>query len=416
MLFIRGARQLLTMRGVNEPRRGRALGELGIIQDGALLVDHGRILEVGPTRRIENLALARKADEWNVSGRVVMPGFIDCHTHLVCGLPWHNGYESGAVLSAQTAVDAVHQNTTRRLALRASHILAGMARHGTTTIEAKSGYGVDAAGELKILRAIRKLRHRPLDIVPTFLGPRGIPPAFQGDAAAYLRWLCCELLPKIRRRQLAQIADFYCEDRTFTYEHCCFFLESARGLGFSLKIHTGEARPSGGVRLAVSFDALSVDHLNYAGPNDVQLLGRSRTIAVLLPGRPFHLGHVPYPPARGLIDAGAAVALATGFAPTGSPTYNMQMVVALARACMGMTPAEAICAATFNAACAIGCQGSTGSLEAGKFADLIVLNASDYREIAYQFGVNQVCATVQHGERIYEQARVAMPRAEGHAA
>jgi imidazolonepropionase len=416
MLLIRGARQLITLRGSPGPRRGRALNELEIIHDGALLIHEGRIVEVGGSRRVENLAIARKADEWDLTGRVVMPGFVDCHTHLVCGLPWHSEYEAAAGVSAEAAMDAVRRSTAQRLASRARHILAGMARHGTTTLEAKSGYGLDATGELKILRALGKLHRKPLDIVPTFLCPRGLPPGFEGDAQGYLRWICSDLLPKIQRRRLARFADFYCEDRTFSLEQCRYFLESARGLGLPLKIHSDQLRRDGGVRLAVDLEAVSADHLNYADPGDVQMLARSRTIAVLLPGRPFYRGAERYPPARELIDAGAAVALGTGFGPSGSPTYNMQMIVALACARMRMTPAEAICAATFNAACAIGCEPQAGSLEVGKAGDLIVLNAGDYREIAYHFGVNLVRSTLKHGVRIYEQGAVVVPQTERSAA
>jgi imidazolonepropionase len=400
-VLIRGARQLLTLHAPREPRRGPALKELGIIRDGALLMEDGRIVEVGPSRRVENLAQSRKAHEIDATGRVVMPGFVDCHTHLVCGVPWLNESEASVGGEYPTGtfglrIRPVQYSSTRRLEARARQVVDGMIRHGTTSLEAQSGFGVDATGELKILRVLAKLHKAPLDVVPTFLNPRAIP----------LSWICSDLMPRIHRRGLARFAAFSCDEHVFNMEQANRYLEAARGLGFRLKIHTGDGRQNLGVGLAVAQEAISADHLDYVDRNDVELLARSNTIAVLLPGSAFHLGCGRYAPARQLIDAGAAVALATDFNPSTSPTYSMQMIVALACARMHMSPEEAICAATFNAACAIGCEQRVGSLETGKSADLIVLNASDYREIPYHFGVNLVRMTVKRGETVYEEGKV----------
>ena len=413
-VLVRGARQLLTLHAPREPRRGPALRELGIIRDGALLMEDGRIVEVGPSRRVENLAQSRKAQEIDATGRVVMPGFVDCHTQLVCGVPWLNESEAladGIEHQPGTfglTIRAVRYSSTRRLEARARHVVDGMIRHGTTTLEAQSGSGVDETGELKILRVLSKLHRAPLDVVPTFLSPRAIP----------LSWTCTELMPKIHRRGLARFAAYYCDEQVFNMEQANRYLEAARGLGFQLKIHTGDGRQNLGVGLAVAQGAISADHLNYLDRSDVELLARSNTMAVLLPGSVLHMGCSRYAPARQLIDAGAAVALATDFNPSTSPTYSMQMIVALACAQMRMTPEEAICAATFNAACAIGCEQRAGSLETGKSADLIILNASDYREIPYHFGVNLVRMTVKRGETVYEEGKVRspedMPRSPAH--
>lgn len=265
---------------------------------------------------------------------------------------------------------------------------------------------MDDTGELKILRVQARLRAAPMDVVSTFLCPRTLPAIYRGAAESYISWVCAELLPKIRRKGLARFADFVCDETVFSPEQSRQFLEAARALGFPLKVHAGQFRGNGGVRLAVAMNAVSADHLDYADQRDVEVLAGSKTMAVLLPGSSFYLGSGRHAPARALIEAGAAVALATNLNPATSPTYNMQMVVALA--CMGlrMSPAEALCAATFNAACAIGCEQGVGSLEAGKTADLLVLNAADYREIPYHFGVNLVRMTMKRGVVIYREGAV----------
>src|ERR1700722_13176502 len=410
-VLVRGARQLLTLHAPTHPRRGPALKELGIIRDGALLMEDGRIVEVGPSRRVENLAQSRNAHEIDATGRVVMPGFVDCHTHLVCGVPWLNESEAPADSVHQSGtfglrIRPVQYSSTRRLEARARQVVDGMIRHGTTTLEAQSGSGVDETGELKILRVLAKLHKAPLDVVPTFLSPRTIPSKYQSDASGYFSWICTELMPKIHRRGLARFAAFCCDEHLFNMEQANRYLEAARGLGFRLKIHTGDGRQNLGVGLAVAQEAISADHLDHVDRSDVELLARSNTMAVLLPGSAFHMGCSRYAPARQLIDAGAAVALATDFNPSTSPTYSMQMIVALACARMKMSPEEAICAATFNAACAIGCENRVGSLDTGKSADLIVLNAADYREIPYHFGVNLVRMTMKRGETVYQEGKV----------
>ena len=416
-ILVRGARQLLTLHGPVGPRRGLALKELGIIRDGALLIEDGRIVEVGPSRRVENLAQSRKAHEVDATGRVVMPGFVDCHTHLVCGAPWLQDYEAriaglpNPTCGFDSTIDAVRNVSGKGLEVRARHYVNGMIRHGTTTLEAKSGYGVDETGELKILRVLGKLNRAPLDVVPTFLSPRVIPSLFQGDSAGYMSWICSELMPKIQRRGLARFADLCCDEQVFNAEQTGRYLETARSLGFPLKIHTGQTHCDDAVRLAVALEAVSVDHLDTAGRTDAELLARSPTMAVMLPGSAFHLGRDRYAPARDLIDAGAAVALATNFNPSTSPTYSMPMILALACVRLRMSPAEAIIAATINAAHAISCGHRVGSLETGKSGDLIVLNAADYREIPYHFGVNLVCLTVKRGVTIYEEGRVVSPDA-----
>ena len=285
-----------------------------------------------------------------------------------------------------------------------------MVRHGTTTLEAKSGYGFDARSELKILRVQARLNRAPLDIASTFLVPPWMPAAAASDTAGYISWTCSELLPAIRRRAFARFAGFRCGESAVDMEQSRRYLETARTLGFQLKIHAGRHTTSDAVRLAVEVGATSVDRVHHAGAAELDLLARSNTVAVLLPGTAFqhgsHDGAQQCAPARQLIDAGAAVALGTNFNPGASSTYSMSTIVALACAHLDMSPEEAIGAATFNAACAIGSGPVGGSLEVGKPADLIVLNASDYREIPYHFGVNLVNRTVKRGVTIYQEGKV----------
>ena len=407
--LLRNARQLLTLRGDSGPRRGAELAELAIVDKGAVLVKDGLIVDAGPARRIEKLPLARRAREIDAAGRVVMPGFVDSHTHLIFGRPRLVDYEmrlAGASYAEiavagggiQSSVQAVRSMPAARLETQARASIAAMARHGTTTLEAKSGYALDESGEIKTLRVLSKLDGEPLDIVPTYLGAHIPPPEYSGRADAYVEWMAAEMLPVIRRRKLAQFVDVYCDSGAFTLEQSRRYLEHARSLGLGLKIHAEQFARSGAARLAVELRAASADHLEQAAEEDIRALAQSNTIATLLPGSVFHLALRTYAPARALIEAGAAVALATDFNPGTSPTYSMQMVLSLACTEMRMSPAEAIAAATINSAHALGRADRCGSLEPGKQADLLVLNVEDYRELPYYFGCNNVHLTVKRGE------------------
>lgn len=416
-LLVRGARQLVTVRGEPGPRRGPALRELAIIPDGALLIRGGKIVSVGPSRRVENLAASRNAREIDATGKVVTPGFVDSHTHLVCGPARLNDYQArleganyleiakagGGIV---TSVRAVRQTPIRRLVMQARSTLGGFLRHGTTTLEAKSGYGLDETGERKTLRAIRALNGKPLDLAATYLGAHVVPPEYEGRADEYIEWICTYLMPKIRRRNLARFVDVYCDRGAFSLAQARRYLECARQLGFMLKIHADQFSTTGATQLAVELDAVSADHLEHAGDEEIRVLSDSDTVATLLPGSVFHLGLDRYAPARSLIDAGTIVALATDFNPGSSPTYSMQMILSLACTRMRMTPAEALAAATINGAHAIRSVSRVGSIEAGKDADLVIFNVPDYREIPYHFGVNLVAMTIKRGRVLYREGPI----------
>jgi imidazolonepropionase len=410
-ILVRGARQLLTLRGSAGTRRGAELRELGLIHDGAVLIQNGVIQEAGPSRRVENLHAARGAEEINATGRVVMPGFVDSHTHLVSGPSWLDDYEARLTghnaefvnfSDLKATFRSIQTSSARRVEAGASATVAAMVRHGTTSMEAKTGFGGNASAEIKILRVLAKLDGRPLDVSATCLATHwGEPP----DPAAYLEWFCSQFLPKAYRRKLAQFADIECDRQSFSAEEMRQYLQRAARLGFLLKVHAGQSAQAGCAGLATEFGAVSVDHLDRADEGELAMLAGSETIATLVPGSTFYLG-IRSAPARELISRGAAVALASGFNPQTSPTCNMQMVVSLACSELRMTPAEAIVAATINGAHAIRRGARAGSLEPGKDADLLILNASDYREIPYHFGWNQVHLTMKRGVTIYREGAV----------
>jgi len=395
--LIRGARQLLTMRGPAGPRSGAALAELGLIHDGSVLICDGRIVEVGPTRRVENLAGARNAVDVNAAGRVVIPGFVDSHTHLAFPPPGDASFDHEA------AVAEIRSTNTRRLQRRLRGYLDAMARHGSTTVEAKTGCGPDEGAEMKILRVLASLSASPVDLVPTFLVRLPSHRAGRGrePLAAYL-----DLLPKVRRRGLAAFADFKWEtapDRLATVHR---LMDAARENGYPCKVHADEPNAGGAMRAAVERMAATVDHLEWATAAEARAMSGSAGVATLLPYVSFESGG-PGAPARALVEAGVPVALATNFNPRLQASLNMQTAVALACLRMRLTPAEAIAAATINGAFAVGRGSSIGSLEVGKIGDAVVLDAADYRDLAHRFGANLVHMTVKRGDIIYREGAVA---------
>ena len=416
LMLITGCAQLLTLRGP-VPRRGRALTDPGLIPNGALLVRDGRIAAVGPRSRIERLPEARRAEKLDLGGRVVLPGFVDSHTHLVFPASRVEDYEArlrgasyeqiarrgGGILST---VRKLRRAPLERLKERALASLRRFAAHGTTTVEAKSGYGLDEASELKTLRLLRQLAlEQPLDIVPTFLGAHVVPLEYRARADAYVDFLARRLIPAVARERLAEFCDVFCDRGAFTPAQARRVLAAGRVCGLVPRVHAEQIARTGGARLAIEMNAASADHLEKVSAADIRALAASDVVCTLLPGCCFHLGLRHYPPARDLISAGAAVALATDFNPGTSPTLSMQMVLSLACAQMRMTPAEAIAAATINAAFSLRRHARAGSLEIGKQADIAVFELADYREIPYYFGVNHCWLTMKRGEIIYQRGR-----------
>jgi len=413
-MLITGCSQLVTLRGP-VPRRGRALADPGIIRDGAVLVRDGRIVATGPRRRVERLAEARRAKKLDLGGRVVLPGFVDSHTHLVFPASRADDYEKhiagktyeqiaragGGILSTVRKLRAAKPEALKQTALAA---LRAFAAHGTTTIEAKSGYGLDAASELKTLRLLHELhQEQPLDILSTFLGAHVVPPEYRGRADAYVELLALKLIPGVALAGLAEFCDVFCDRGAFSISQARRILTAGRACGLVPRLHAEQLTRTGAARLAVELNAASADHLEKISRRDIRALAASSVVATLLPGCSFHLGLSRYAPARELIAAGAVVALATDFNPGTSPTLNMQMVLSLACTQMRMTPAEALAAATINPAYSLRRHDRIGSIEVGKYADLAVFDLADYREIPYYFGVNHCWLTLKRGKIIFSR-------------
>lgn len=410
--LITGCSELLTLRGP-VPRRGRALRDLGIIRDGALLVHGDRIAAVGKRRRIERLRGARRAEKLNLGGRVVLPGFVDSHTHLIFPASRAGEYElrnSGATYEEiaqsgggiRSTVERLRRTPAKQLKARARMNLREFAAHGTTTIEAKSGYGLDWKSELKILEVLYELhQEQPVDIHSTFLGAHMVPSEFRGRADAYVNLLARRWIPTIATAGLAEFCDVFCDRGAFTVAQARTILSAGRACGLVPRVHAEQLEHTGAARLAIELHAASADHLEKVNRSDIRALGVSNVVCTLLPGCCFHLGLALYGPARQLIEAGAAVGLATDFNPGTSPTVSMPMILSLACTQMRMTPAEAIAAATINPAYSLRQHDRVGSLEVGKYADLAAFDVADYREIPYYFGVNLCSLTMKRGAIIH---------------
>jgi imidazolonepropionase len=391
--------------------------DVGLIADGALAIANGVIVAAGPSAKLRAQYTARQTID--ASGKVVCPGFVDCHTHLVYAGDRVNEFEQrikgatyleimaagGGIVSTVRATRAA---TLEQLVAGARIRLDEMLRLGTTTVEAKSGYGLDTATELKLIQTVEILDHEhPIDLVPTFLGAHAIPPeyAFRGDD--YVELVAHEMIPAVAAWYRAShfstagvplYADVFCERNALDVTQSRRILQAAAEHGLCLKAHVDEFTALGGLDIALELGATSVDHLDATGASGVAQIAASSTIAVVLPAVNFNLGSTHFADARGLIDAGAALALSTDINPGSAPCPSLPLVMAIACRYQRLTPAEALNAITLNAAHAVGLVQRVGSLEAGKQADVLIINASDYRHLAYHFGGNLVQRVIKRGK------------------
>jgi imidazolonepropionase len=407
--------QLLTLRLSSPkpgPRRGPYLKELGIVENGAVLCLGGKIVSVGTTKEaLRDPWLKKnrkKVLEIDCAGKVVLPGFVDSHTHPVFVRPRLVDFEkriegasyeeiAAAGGGIRSSLEGVREAGKRVLVEKVSAVLCDMAAYGTTTVEAKSGYGLTVDSELKSLEAIRDAASRwPGTVVGTLLGAHVVPKEFQGRSQKYVEIVCEEMIPQAAKRKLAQFVDVFCDQGAFTAEETEQIFEAAERHGLNVRAHMGQLTETL-LRPFMRFNPASFDHMDHVSEDDIAELARHDTLATLVPGANYFLGLKEYPQARQLIDAGVPVALATDCNPGTSPTLSMPMVMSLACTHMKMSPAEAIAAATINGAWALRVADVKGSIEPGKDADLAAFAVEDYREIPYWFGANRCSMTVTNG-------------------
>jgi imidazolonepropionase len=414
-LLLANIGQLLTLRsasGKPGPRRGADLQELGILKDGVVLCVGGKIVSVGTTRdALRDPWLKknrRKVTEIDCAGKVVLPGFVDSHTHPVFDRPRLVDFEkriegasyeeiAAAGGGIGSSLEGVRKASKAALAAKVATLLEEMAAHGTTTVEAKSGYGLTVESELKSLEAIREAAASwPGAVVATLLGAHVVPKEFQGGSQKYVEIVCKEMIPLAAKRKLAQFVDVFCDAGAFTAKQTEQIFEAAANHGLSVRGHMGQLSETV-LSPFLRFHPASFDHMDHVNEDDVSQLAKRDTVATLVPGANYFLGLKEYPNARRFIDAGVPVALATDYNPGTSPTISMPMAMSLACTHMKMSPAEAVAASTINGAWALRVSDRKGSIEAGKDADLAIFSVKDYREIPYWFGANHCGATVLNG-------------------
>jgi imidazolonepropionase len=386
--------QLVTLAGPARPRVGLELQELGLIRGAAMLIEDGRIVAAAPYSELLR-EIPLHAVMVDAGGKCVTPGFVDAHTHLVFAGNRAAEFEQRIAGATYQQIAAAGGGILRTVAAtRAASVeelLAAtrqhrewMLRSGTTTIEAKSGYGLDRATELRMLQVIARVdAEGPARLVPTLLAAHTIPPGFAEHRAEYVRWIAEDLIPDVVSAKLARYCDAFCDHHAFTVTECRTMLKSARDHGLRLRIHAEQFRPGTGAALAAELGAATADHLETVTEEALQKLRAAAVQPVLLPGSVFALARTNYPPARRMIEIGLAIVIATDFNPGSSPVASMPMILSLACIQMGLSPAEALTAATINAAWSLDLGNSVGSLEPGKEADFVIHEFEDYRELAY---------------------------------
>jgi imidazolonepropionase len=413
--IILNLREVVTLAGPPGPRRGADLGRVESIPGGAIAVRDGRITAVGREAEVRSAHAGPATEIIDGEGALALPGFVDPHTHLIFAGERADEFEErlrgvsygeiaargGGIRSTVRKVRAASAEDLARAALpRLDRMLA----HGTTCAEAKTGYGLSLADEEKSLAAIEGLgRLHPLTLVPTFLGAHEVPDEFRADRAGYVRLLVEEMIPRFAAR--ARFCDVFCEEGVFTVAESRAILEAGKRRGLRPKIHADELAGTGGAELAAEVGALTADHLVACSEEGIRRMAAAGVIPVLLPGTSFFLRLARRAPARRMVEAGLAVALATDCNPGSSPTESMAIVLTLASIELGLTPAEALIAATVNAAYAVGEGGRRGSLEPGKAADIVLYDAESWRSIAYHYGVSLVAKVLIGGRLAWERGR-----------
>jgi imidazolonepropionase len=410
-LAVLHASQLVTLAGSNRPRVGAEMSDLAIIRDGGMLIRDGKIDIIGSSDEIEKNA--GDSDIIDAAGRVVLPGFVDAHTHPVFAGDRLDDFERRAKGETYEQIAAagggIWSTVEKTRAANETNLFEQSKKHanwflkcGTTTVEAKSGYGLTVEDELKILRVIRRLNEEtPIEFVPTFLGAHAIPREWR--QSEYVDLVIKEMLPRVASEKLAEFCDVFCERGYFDIAQSREILAAAKKHGLKLRIHADQLTNSGAAKLAAEFKATTADHLEKTDEQGIAALKAAEVQPVLLPGSVYALGSTDYPRAREMIDAGLAVVIATDFNPGSSPTVSMPMILSLACTQMKMSPAEAITASTINAAYSLGRGDEIASLETGKLATFSIFDCQDYRELAYWFGFSQTHSVYVRGERVLDK-------------
>ena len=408
------ASELLTLRGPERARAKSEMSELSIVPDGAVAVSDGVITDVGKTASILKEHDAKGVDKIDAKGRVVMPGFVDPHTHLVYAGSREFELELKAkgksymeILQEGGGIYSTVRDTRSaswdELFTQSAGRLQSMISHGSTTIEAKSGYGLDKHVEMRMLETIKKLgSDYPVDLVPTFLGAHAVPPEYANRPDDYIEFVVSEVLPEVSRRKLAEFCDVFCEKGVFSVDQSRKVLLAAKKLGMKLKVHADEFYSSGGAELAADVGAVSADHLGKTSDDGIMAMARKDVIGVLLPGTPYSSMSKDYADGRRLIDLGVPIALGTDLNPN-CWNESMQFTVSLACYKMRMTPAEAITASTMNSAAALGLEKKIGSLECGKRADMLIMDVPRHTHIPYRFGTNLCSLVMKDGRTVWEK-------------
>ncbi|HHE37254.1 MAG TPA: imidazolonepropionase [Candidatus Cloacimonetes bacterium] len=412
-MIIYNANELLTLKGKKQPRTGKEMDEVSIIENGAIAIKDSKIIAVEETSNIfEKYNSDQKID---ASNKVVMPGFVDPHTHPVFVHTRENEFEmrikgksyveiSQSGGGIRSSIQAVRETSEDELFELSKKRIQRIIANGTTTIEAKSGYGLSTESEIKMLKVIRRLNEEfPIDIIPTFLGAHEFPTEYNDNRAEYIRILKKEMMSEVRRQKLAEYCDIFTEKHVYSIEQSREILTHARKLGFKIRMHADEIEPIGGAELAAEVGAVSADHLGATSDEGIKAMRDAGVIATLLPGTIFSLGMKNYARARAMIDSGLPVALATDFNPGSCNCDSMQFIITLACLQMKMTVAEAITAATINAAYSLEMGDKTGSLEVGKKADILIMDMPTYKYLPYHFGSNNVEIVIKDGEIIWEK-------------